>query len=423
MSTIPHSYYYDQQPVPCQPVSPPPPVRPPRRRRGGLVFLFVLIAIGVLTSVILLLGGVKWTLALPESLQDSFPSLFTEPPQDFMDDYMEDFMEPAPSAAPTTVERAPTGDGTTLTITPAAGGEALSYQEIYRRNIPSIVSIRGYTSDGMSLGTGVVLSEDGYIITNAHVIEGSYEVEILLYDDSTYNALLVGMDTESDLAVLKIDARDLTPAQFGDSDQLQVGDTALAIGNPLGEELRGTMTDGIISAINRDVNVDGRSMVLLQTTAALNSGNSGGALINDHGQVIGITTLKMSSYYDTIEGLGFAIPTTTVKGIVDALIAQGYVSGRPTIGITVNTYPVETEDGATGLQVIEVDPMSNAWDAGVQADDIILAANGRTISAMEDLEEVRDQVGVGGTLTLEILREGETLTISFELVDRYTLDS
>ena len=113
----------------------------------------------------------------------------------------------------------------------------------------------------------------------------------------------------------------------------------------------------------------------------------------------------------------------TPQGIVDALIAQGYVSGRPTIGITVNTYPVETEDGDTGLQVIEVDPMSNAWDAGVQADDIILAANGRTISAMEDLEEVRDQVGVGGTLTLEVLREGETLTISFELVDRYTLDS
>ena len=418
MSTIPHSYYYDQPPVPCQTVSPPPPARPPRRRRGGLIFLCALIAIGVLTSVILLLGGVRWTLSLPEGLPDHFPPLFTAPPDGPIDDFMED----ASGAPATTVDRAPTGDGTTLSITPAAGGEPLSFQEIYRRNIPSIVSIRGYTADGMSLGTGVVLSEDGYIITNAHVIEGSSSVDILLYDDSTYSALLVGMDSESDLAVLKIDARALTPAQFGDSDQLEVGDVALAIGNPLGEELRGTMTDGIISAINRDVNVDGRNMVLLQTTAALNSGNSGGALINDHGQVIGITTLKMSSYYDTIEGLGFAIPTTTVKEIVDVLIAQGYISGRPTIGITVNTYPVETEDGVSGLQIMDVDPMGNAWDAGLRAGDIILAANGRTVSAMEDLEEIRDQVGVGGTLTLEVLREGERLTFSIELVDRYTLD-
>mgnify|MGYP001024913022 CR=1 FL=1 len=143
------------------------------------------------------------------------------------------------------------------------------------------------------------------------------------------------------LAVLKIYCAGLTPAQFGDSTLLEVGDAVAAIGNPLGEELRGTMTDGIISAINRDVNVDGYTMVLLQTTAALNSGNSGGALINDRGQVVGITNLKMRAYDNTVEGLGFAIPTTTVKTVVDALIAHGRVEGQPTIGITGYTVTEE----------------------------------------------------------------------------------
>ena len=193
----------------------------------------------------------------------------------------------------------------------------------------------------MSLGTGVVMSEDGYIITNSHVIEGCGAVDVVLQDERVFQALLVGQDAQSDLAVLKIACAGLTPAQFGDSTLLEVGDAVAAIGNPLGEELRGTMTDGIISAINRDVNVDGYTMVLLQTTAALNSGNSGGALINDRGQVVGITNLKMRAYDNTVEGLGFAIPTTTVKTVVDALIAHGRVEGRPTIGITGYTVTEE----------------------------------------------------------------------------------
>ena len=164
-------------------------------------------------------------------------------------------------------------------------------------------------------------------------------------------------------------------------------------------------------------------MVLLQTTAPLNSGNSGGALINDRGQVIGITTLKMYSYYDTVEGLGFAIPSTTVKKIVDELIERGYVAGRPTIGITHNARPVETEDGDTGLEVIAVNEASSAWESGLRPGDILLWANGKDITSMDDLDEVRDSLDVGETIRFRIWREGEVLTIESTLMERYQLDS
>ena len=293
-------YYYDQTGE--APRSTPAPIFAGRRRRWSgaaavLLFLLTMALLGGLTAA----AGL-WSHSRLEELPALADSTWQPLP----------VREELPEE--TTVERAPTGDGTTLTISPLPSGGAHSLQEIYRENIASIVSIRGSKGDGMSLGTGVVMSEDGYIITNSHVIEGCGAVDVVLQDERVFQALLVGQDAQSDLAVLKIDCAGLTPAQFGDSTLLEVGDAVAAIGNPLGEELRGTMTDGIISAINRDVNVDGYTMVLLQTTAALNSGNSGGALINDRGQVVGITNLKMRAYDNTVEGLGFAIPTTTVGG-------------------------------------------------------------------------------------------------------------
>lgn len=416
---MPHSYYYDHCPPAGAPDMPPPVRRPRRGGRAGLRFVLILLLIALLAGLALAAGR-----KLEEDLPGRLPG-FTDLPQfggtPFSD--LEPWPEPEPGAGQpaTTVERAETGDGTTLTITPAPA-EPLSFQEIYRRNIPSIVSIRGTGSGGMSLGTGVVLSADGYIITNAHVIEGCFRVDIRLQDERSYQALLVGMDSENDLAVLKIEAADLIPARFGDPDLLEVGDTALAIGNPLGEKLRGTMTDGIISAINRDVNVDGRTMVLIQTTAALNSGNSGGALINEYGQVVGITTLKMSSYVDTIEGLGFAIPTTTVKAVVDQLIETGYIPGRPTIGITVNTVPVSAGDGTPGLQVVEVNRASGAWRAGLRGGDIIVEANGVPIAAMSDLEGVKAGLEAGDVITFRIFRGSAQHTLQVELVEQYTLD-
>ena len=326
---------------------------------------------------------------------------------------------------PTTVERAqPLGDFT-LTLQPQPNSASLSFQAIYSKVIPSIVSIRGTQETGTSLGTGVVASADGYIITNSHVIEGCSSVDITLWDEREYPAKLVGRDEESDLAVLKIEAQDLTPAEFGDSSSLQVGDVALAIGNPLGEELRGTMTDGIISAINRDLLVDGNSMVLIQTTAALNAGNSGGALLNAYGQVVGITNMKMSSYYDTVEGLGFAIPSTTVKSVSDSLIALGYVGGRPTIGITVRALTEESAQSygtPLGVRVEEVEPASDAFAQGVQVGDVIVQANGTDVATIDDLNAVKAGLGVGDTISLHIYRDGEYLDISVTLVEQYLLE-
>ena len=236
---------------------------------------------------------------------------------------------------------------------------------------------------------------------------------------------LVGRDTPSDLAVLKIDCDGLSPAVFGDSTLLEVGDPVAAIGNPLGEELRGTMTDGIISAINRDVNVDGYTMSLLQTTAALNNGNSGGALINRYGQVVGITNLKMQAYDGTVEGLGFAIPTATVKTVVDALIAHGQVENRPTIGITgytVTEEMAENWDCPRGVLVQTVREGSDAQMQGILPGDIITEANGTAIATMEELQALRDGLSVGDTLALRLWRSGHWLERTVTLVDQYTLD-
>ena len=335
---------------------------------------------------------------------------------------------PIPTASPETgvtdLERAPTGTGVTLSIA-ALPENGLTYQEIYDRNIAAIVSIRAYQTGGGATGTGVIMTADGYIITNYHVIQGSYEVEVLLSDDSVHQALLVGGDQTNDLAVLKIDAADLTPAEFGDSDLLQVGDLALAIGNPLGEELRGTMTDGIISAISRDVNVDGNTMTLIQTTAALNSGNSGGALLNDRGQVVGITNMKMTSYSGSVEGLGFAIPTNTVKTIVDDLIAYGHVPGYPTLGILGSTMDQERAAASglvVGVYVQSVTAGSDAEKQGMRAGDVITECNGQSVTSVDDINAIKAGFQAGDALHFRVYRNGEHLDLEVKLVERYQLD-
>ena len=326
----------------------------------------------------------------------------------------------------TTVERAPLGDQVTMTLNPRPQTEPHTLQTIYEENIQSIVSIWGDAGSSYSCGTGVVLTADGYIITNAHVIEGCSQVEVILQDDRSYEALLVGMDTPTDLAVLKVDAQDLQPAVFGDSDQLQVGDTVAAIGNPLGQELRGTMTDGIISAINRDVDVDGYNMVLIQTTAALNSGNSGGALINAYGQVVGITNMKMYAYDDTVEGLGFAIPTTTVKTVVEDLIRQGHVSGEPTIGITCYTVTEEMMEAygmPAGVCVKSVQEGSDAKTQGVFPGDVIVEANGQAITTIEELLALKESLSAGDVISFRLWRSSAYLEREVTLMEQYVPQS
>ena len=422
-----YHYYYDSPPADREagPAAVPPPETPPpqaggtpaapsgpdRRRpseRG---------AVAVLLFLCLLLGGTALLLffhSRPRAVTVYMPQ---EPSASVT----------APMAAAAELERAPTGDGTVLQLQPEPQGEPLTFQEIYAEVNPTVVSIQALLPQGYSQGSGVIMSGDGYIITNAHVIAGSFQVDVSLADGRQFPAKLVGRDEATDLAVLKVEGSGLPTAVFGDSDLMEVGDTVVAIGNPMGEELRGTMTDGILSAIDRDMEVEGDWMTLLQTTAALNTGNSGGALVNDKGQVIGITNMKLvDRSFDgaTIEGLGFAIPTATVKPVVDALIAQGYVSGRPTLGVTVRgLYPQEMEQFRVdhGLLVIQLEPGSDA--AGkLETGDILLSANGTALSTSDDLLAIRDGLEAGDTIALEIQRDGEVLQTEIAVMERYQLD-
>jgi len=306
------------------------------------------------------------------------------------------------------------GDGTTLDFTLPVG-DALSAQEVYERVSPSVVGVRARVDEGLALGTGIVMTSDGYIITNAHVIAGSRQVTVVFSDDSQEEALLVGEDTENDLAVLKIEAEGLQAAQFGDSGFLRVGDVAYAIGNPLGEELRGTMTDGMISALERQVSVDGYSMTLIQTTAPINSGNSGGALVNCYGQVVGITNMKMMSPWNTIEGLGFAIPTAQVKQVVDQLIELGYYPGRPMLGVTVSSQKAQGDIPA-GALVEDVDRNSDAYAQGIRQGHVITAAEGNPISGPEDLRSAIGGKQVGDTLRLTVWNQRNTRELTVKLV-------
>ena len=296
---------------------------------------------------------------------------------------------------------------------PQTGG--LGLQAIYDKNIPSVVSITCTFTNGSGSGTGVVLSQNGYLVTNAHVVSGARSIQVLLTDGRTFSAQLVGADSLSDLAVLYVNATDLIPAEFGDSSQIRVGDAVVAIGDPLGVSFRGTMTDGIVSAINRDVETNGRTMTLIQTNAALNSGNSGGPLINCHGQVIGINTMKIGTFADDagVEGLGFAIPSSTVKEIVDQLIAQGYVSGRPTLPLEGEWVPAFNQQFwgmPAGLYITKAPS-----DSGIRAKDILLSVDGVRVTNDEELNKVLYSHQSGDTVTLIFYRNGRQYSVDFTL--------
>ena len=311
-------------------------------------------------------------------------------------------------AEKTTIPRIQGEAGVSLVCT-APAGEKLSIQDMYEKVNPSTVLVVADKGEQASIGTGVIMTADGYIITNAHVISGGKDCWIALDTGYTYDAKLVGYSKERELAVLKaVDAVDLPAASFGDSDLCRVGDTVYAIGNPLGVELRGTLTDGIISAINRDVQVDGRVMTLLQTTAALNNGNSGGPLINEYGQVVGINTLKMSGNGSemeaTVEGLGFAVPISDACFVVNDIIANGRFRGVPVLGVMV----IESTDNGGQVSVYTVSEGGGAEEAGLLPGDVLLRADGQTLHSIHDLMAVRRTHLVGDTMTLTVLRDGQT---------------
>ena len=255
-------------------------------------------------------------------------------------------------------------------------------------------------------GSGIIISTDGYIVTNQHVIADANTITVILNSGEEFEATLIGADARTDLAVLKINKTGLTAAPLGDSNLAEVGDLAVAIGNPLGQELAGTVTSGVISAVNRKMTVDGRTYNLIQTDAAINPGNSGGALVNKYGQVIGINSIKMSQ--EGVEGIGFAIAMSEAKPIIDDLMNNGYVSGRPLIGITAT-------ESRNGLTVYTVAEDSGAKKAGVKVGDLIIKADGIVVKTVDELNDIKDKKSPGDKVTLTIIRDGELLEIKVEL--------
>ena len=337
-------------------------------------------------------------------------------------DYLENFYQSSQSdTLETSIERTVLEQPFTLPLA-QPGEQELSLQELYAACADSIVGITAYPEDqdGYYWGTGIIADEAGLIVTNAHVIEGCASAEVTLYNNESYEALLVGADAVSDLALLKIDCSGLPAASFGDISSLSVGDPVAAIGNPLSEEFRSTLTNGIISAIDRGMNYNGHTMSLLQTNAAINQGNSGGALFNMYGQVVGITNMKMMSYFSSIEGIGFAIPSSTVKAVVDQLAENGEVRGRPSIGITVGAIPqeaVENYELPEGLYISAVAENSDAAAQGIREGDILLAIDGQSVSTTEEVAAIRDTKGVGDSLRFTIWRQGETFEVDVRLMD------
>lgn len=310
----------------------------------------------------------------------------------------------------TRIPKAPAGVDPLLNLTQCQG-DTLSAEEIYRKVLPSVVSVNAYGREMGSAGSGVILSPDGYIITNYHVIEGMSRATVTpLNTGETSQAKLVGYDPEMDVAVLKIEKKDLVPAEFGSSRDLAIGEKVYAIGNPMGY-LYGTITDGIVSYMDRSVTVSGHSMTLIQTNAALNSGNSGGALVNQWGQVVGITVAKIDPPSEvTTEGLGLAIPVSEAKRCVNMLLRLGEIE-TPVIGILGRSWR-----NGDGVLVDEVNPDSPAEAAGLQAKDVILAAGGQPVDSVSALKDVIFELGVGAEMTCTVLRDGKKMEFTLLLV-------
>lgn len=304
--------------------------------------------------------------------------------------------------------------------------------EVYAGNVNSTVGITtqvttnfwGYTTQSAASGSGFIYSADGYIITNYHVIESASSIKVTLYDGKSYDAQLVGYDESNDVAVLKIDAKDLTPVTIGDSDNLNVGDSVIAIGNPLGE-LTFSLTSGAVSALDREVTMSNNvTMELIQTDCAINSGNSGGALFNLYGEVIGITNAKYSGSSGSgasIDNIGFAIPINSVRSIVDSIIEKGYVA-KPYIGVMVSDVSDEAISYGTpaGAAVVSVTEGGPAEKAGLQANDIITAVDGKEISGKSGLSSIIADCAAGDKLTLSVYRQGQTLTVTVTVGEQTT---
>ncbi len=290
-----------------------------------------------------------------------------------------------------------------------------SVVEIRTESVQNSQRFGQFVSEGA--GSGVIVTADGYIATNNHVIDGASKITVTLASGKEYGATLIGKDAKTDLAVIKISETALKTATLGTSAYLKVGEPVVAIGNPLGE-LGGTVTSGIISALDRQIEIDNEKMTLLQTDAAVNPGNSGGGLFNSNGQLIGVVNAKSSG--SDIEGLAFAIPIDTAKNVINQIINQGYVSGRIDLGITFKEQSTSFNlfTGAWtrgGVYITDVTSNSNAANAGLRRGDIVIAVDGNKISGFADIKKIIDSHSVSDTVSFTVYRNSQSLTLSFRL--------
>ncbi len=396
------------------PPPPPPPASKPRKTPTWVIILICVIGSLYLIISAVLLGSCSSILNKTLSQNQVQSDASQKPTSDAQNN------ESASSAdGHLKTSESPKSKGAKTT------DDALTVKEISQKVKKSVVGIACQTTGALSsssVGSGIIMSNDGYIITNNHVVEGTSIIQVVLDSGETYTARLIGADARSDLAVIKIEETNLPVAEFGDSDMLEQGDPAVAIGNPAGLELQNTVTYGIISAINRDIIVEDREMTLIQTDASINPGNSGGPLVNEFGQVIGINTVKIGvSYY---EGLGFAIPINTAKPIIDELISNGYIKGRPSIGI--NGIEISEEDAKfyglpAGFYVEYVHPYSDAYKKGLRRGDIITKMNGTKLGSTAEIKKIRDQFTAGDTVTLTVYRGTKEVDLKVVLMDEATL--
>ncbi len=302
-----------------------------------------------------------------------------------------------------------------LSVAEVAHQVSNSVVEITTESVANDMFMRQYVTEGA--GSGVIISSDGYIATNNHVIEGASKIIVRLTDGKEYEAKLIGTDAQTDIAVIKLEGVTLEPVKIGDSSQLSVGDTAIAIGNPLGE-LGGTVTNGIISALDREIVLDNQTMTLLQTNAAINPGNSGGGLFNDQGELIGLVVAKSAG--SNVEGLGFAIPANVVKEVVNSIIDVGYVQGRPVLGVSVvniNSAQMAYQYGVSrmGVYIAGLTEGTKAEKSGLKVGDCIVAIGDTEITSTSDLTKILQNHKVGDQVKVTISRDGKLFSADVEL--------
>ncbi len=379
----------------------PQPPKPPKRdhkwaRRVGAAALALVFCVGAGFG-----GGYLGTLAAQSNAALAAPSSSAS--------------QAAVQDNANAVTPAPVTDSGSLTVSQIASKVGPSVVEVTTETATMNPYFGQYVQSGA--GSGVIISQDGYIVTNNHVVSGASQIKVTTQDKQSYEATLIGRDEKTDVAVLKIDATGLTAAAIGDSDKLAVGEFALAVGNPLGT-LGGTVTDGIISALDRDITVNNQTMTLLQTNAAVSPGNSGGGLFNAKGELIGIVNAKSGG--SDVEGLGFAIPINTAMEVAESLIANGYVAGRPVLGVTV----IAIDDVSTAMQygvsqlgvyIAQVTEGGAAEKAGLQSGDLLVSIDGAAVSATADVTSILDQHSVGDTLEVQVQRDRQVLSFSVTL--------